>query len=113
MAAAVVAISSDAKTDVKENETWSKVVVWKDPNETVLPIVIMEREILTKEEAIEKNPIKEEELYHSRTHEILPNHLRSVQRVRALCHVYILSKEEMATLLIRGMTVRGKHVVFK
>jgi hypothetical protein len=48
----VVAISSDAKTDVKENE--NGVVGGNAPKETVLPMFIMERNILTKEEAIDQ-----------------------------------------------------------
>ena len=80
------------------------------PKETVLPIFIMEREVLTKEEDI-ANPIKEEELYHSLIQQIHPNHLRSVRRVGALwcVYIYIFSvRNKRAKLLIRGI-----HVVLK
>lgn len=88
MAAATVPISSDAKADdVKENETWRKVVGRNASKENALPMFILEREILTKEKAL-ANPIKEEELYFSLIHEINSNHMRSVQTVRE----YIYSK---------------------
>ncbi|KAI8495180.1 hypothetical protein Bbelb_271660 [Branchiostoma belcheri] len=89
--------------------SWSTVVKRGTTREAVFPIFIMEREIVTKEEAY-ANPIKEEEMYHCLIQSINPAHLRSIQRVRALWRVYLHSNEARAKLLIEGITVRAKSV---
>lgn len=53
------ATSSSIKGSAKEKEAWSTVAGRNTPKETVHPIFILEREILTTEEAI-ANPLKEE-----------------------------------------------------
>lgn len=106
-----MAESSDT-TEEKENETWSSVVGRNRTKETIFPIFIMEREILSKEECI-KNPVREAEVYHSLIQEAHPIHLRSVQRVGALWRIYLHDKGARAKLLIRGISIRGKHINLK
>ncbi|KAJ8351908.1 hypothetical protein SKAU_G00233840 [Synaphobranchus kaupii] len=61
----------------KEKETWSGVAGRNLTKETILPIFIMEREILSRDESI-KNPVREEEIYHCLIQEVHPNHLSVV-----------------------------------
>ena len=82
------------------------------PKEAVLPIFIMEREILSKDESI-KNPVREEEIFHCLIQEVHPHHLRSVQRVGALWRIYLHDRNARAKLLMRGISVRGKHIHLK
>ncbi|CAJ1074316.1 hypothetical protein NHX12_015711 [Xyrichtys novacula] len=106
-----MADSSDT-TEGRENKTWSSVIGRNRPKETIFPIFIMEREILSKEECI-KNPVREAEVYHSLIQEVHPIHLRSVQRVGALRPIYLHDKGARAKLLIKGISIRGKHISLK
>lgn len=80
--------------------------------EAILPIFIMEREILSKDESI-KNPLREGEIYHCLIQEVKPSHLRPVQRVGALWRIYLHDKGAQAKLLMRGISVRGRHIYLK
>ncbi|CAH1253146.1 Hypp1098 [Branchiostoma lanceolatum] len=93
-------------------DSWTTVVKRGISKETVYPVFIMEREIMTKDEAY-SNPIKEEEMYHCLIQTIHPGHLRSVQRVRALWRIYLHNNEARAKLLIEGLSIRKKSVECK
>ncbi|KAI8491223.1 hypothetical protein Bbelb_308560 [Branchiostoma belcheri] len=95
--------------DADEGASWSEVVRRGTTKETVLPVFIMERDILTKEEAYAK-PIKEDEMYHCLIQCVPPSHLRSVQRVRALWRIYLHNNASRAKLLIQGINIRKKSV---
>ncbi|KAJ3582242.1 hypothetical protein NHX12_015711 [Muraenolepis orangiensis] len=95
-----------------KEETWSVVAGRNLTNEAILPVFIMEREILTRDES-NKKPVREGEIYHCLIQEVHPNHLRSVQRVGALWRIYLRDKEARAKLLMRGISVCGIHIDLK
>ncbi|XP_078659657.1 uncharacterized protein LOC144904571 isoform X2 [Branchiostoma floridae x Branchiostoma belcheri] len=101
-----------ATCDTKEDASCSRVVKRETVRERVLPLFIMEREILTREES-RARPIKEDEMYNCLIQCVHPDYLKSVQRVRAVWRIYLHNNASRAKLLKEGITIRKKSVECK
>ncbi|KAI8506683.1 hypothetical protein Bbelb_151240 [Branchiostoma belcheri] len=75
----VTSVEVSVPADNNTTTCWSTVAKPGATRETVFPVFIMEREVITKKEAY-ANPIREEKMYHCLIQVINPAHLRSIQR---------------------------------